>query len=89
MVKSRESKHEVIISFLNNLKWYQKRQEEKDFILFYKPGYGWYIKHIKENETYFLGKNYNTIRRDFDKALFAWQVFGGNRELLNVKKVEM
>ena len=64
-----------------------KKQFDKDFNLFYKRGYGWYIKHIKENETYFLGKNYNIIRRDFDKALFAWQVFGGNREL-NIKKVD-
>jgi hypothetical protein len=40
-------------------------------------------------ENYLLGKNYTQIKRDAEKAIFAWQVFGGNRELLNVKKVDM
>lgn len=84
-----ETKHQIIISYLNNLKWYQEHKENEDYILFYKKRRGWYVKHIKDQETFFLGKNFNVIRRDFEKALFAWQVFGGNRELLNIKKVEM
>lgn len=88
--KKRETKHQIIISYLNNLKWFQERKEGEDYILFYKPRRGWLYRTIINgnfDETYFLGKNFAEIKKYFEKALFAWQVFGGNVELINIKKV--
>jgi hypothetical protein len=85
------------------LEFYKDKKEGVNYTLYYKPRRGWIIKHVVMEETkgkyieiiiptfenYLLGKNFAEIKRDAEKAIFAWRVFGGNRELLNIKKVEV
>jgi hypothetical protein len=101
--KKYVSKKDRIIRYLNLLEFYKDKKEGVDYILWYRPKHGWITRHVIMEETkgkyieiimptfenYLLGKNFTQIKRDAEKAIFAWQVFGGNRELLNVKKIEM
>ena len=56
------SKHLKIIQLLSeNISWFKTHSETTDYILFYRPKYGWYAKEIIGNSfgwRIHVGKNY-------------------------------
>jgi hypothetical protein len=89
----KESKRDKILSYLNMLPYYREKKEGvgRDYELRFIPRRGWIVLDNTfplhgQPSVNFLGKDFASIERHAEKAIFAWQVFGMKSQLFQVER---